>query len=84
MGKITKDENLHLGDEQKDENLHRGDVRAQQMKTFILGNFSKHYQPSSTTRGSTVICPLDTPKWMLYWDYNNLTTKVSSKNPHSF
>ena len=43
MGKTTKDENLHLGDEQKDENLHHGDVRAQKMKTFILGNLSKHY-----------------------------------------
>jgi hypothetical protein len=37
MGKITKDEILHLGEKQKDEILHHGDVRAQKMKTFILG-----------------------------------------------
>ena len=71
LGTSTKMKDLILGKSTKDENFH-------------LGNLSKHYQPSSTTRRSTVICPLDTPEWMLYWDYNNLTTKVSSKNPHSF
>ena len=62
---------LHHGDEHKRWKLSLGD--------WIWASSTNLRVP---TRMSTAICPLDTPKWMLYWDYNNLTTKVSSKKYH--
>ena len=67
MGKITKDEILHLGEEHKDEGFHLGEAKSTKDENFHLGEFEQalptfeynskehRYMPSRHTRMDAIL-----------------------------